>query len=173
MLPESIAALGQTSFQRKSLQSGPKMETSVLVETIGFNSTSVAARSSHLSSQSYVLSLASLPDHYAASASAPSNTIDIFDKSTMQGIQTLSGHETATTSLLTVSTVAGLGVPSLVSSGRDGSVKVWDSRSNSHSIKSKHPQCLVHLECGVKRLKEDFLTVHSDKYGEIASFALL
>ncbi|KAF9468780.1 WD40-repeat-containing domain protein [Collybia nuda] len=111
------------------------MTTSVLLESPKIQTSNIPLRSSGSSSQSYILSIAALPAYYAASASAPSNTIDIFDKSTLQGIQTLPGHEVATTSLKTVENVAGISGKSLMTSGRDGSVKIWDERSNSHSIK--------------------------------------
>ncbi|KAG6861490.1 hypothetical protein C0995_015917 [Termitomyces sp. Mi166 len=111
------------------------MSTSVLLEAPQFKSTQTPLKSAHLSSQSYVLSIVSLPGHYAASASAPANTIDIFDKTTLQGVETLSGHDDATTSLHSVENITGLFGRSLISSGRDGSVKIWDLRSNSHSIK--------------------------------------
>jgi hypothetical protein len=112
------------------------MASSVLLESPYLQSYSSPLRSLSSSSQAYILSIASLPAHYAASASAPSNTIDIFDKSTLQRIQTLPGHGVATTSLHSVENVAGIHNVSLMSSGKDGSVKVWDERSNSHSIKS-------------------------------------
>jgi WD40 repeat protein len=108
----------------------------ILIESPYFQSYSSPQRSSQSSSQAYILSIACLPAHYAASASAPSNTIDIFDKSTLQGIQTLPGHGGAITSLNAVQNVAGIYNISLMSSGKDGCVKIWDERSNSHSIKS-------------------------------------
>ena len=95
--------------------------------------------SANSSSGCYVISITSLPSHYAATASAPSNVIDLFDKATLRGVQAFPGHEIATTSLHTVSNVAGVTNKCLISSGKDGSVKIWDDRSNSHSIKSKHP----------------------------------
>ena len=107
-----------------------------LVETRYCQAYSSPIRSSQSSSQAYILSIASLPAHYAASASQPSNAIDIFDKATFQGVQTLAGHEGATTSLHSVENVAGIPNISLMSSGKDGSVKIWDQRFNSHSIKS-------------------------------------
>lgn len=122
------------------------MTTSVLLESPQIQTSYTPSKSSGSSSQAYVLSIASLPAHYAASASAPSNTIDIFDKSTLQGIQTLSGHEIATTSLKTVDNVPGISTKTLMSSGRDGSVKIWDERSNSHSIKSEHSRLLLRAQ---------------------------
>ncbi|KAG5731985.1 WD repeat-containing protein 89 [Termitomyces sp. T112] len=110
-------------------------KSSVLLEVAQFKSTQTPPRFAYLSSQSYVLALVSLPGHYAASASAPANTIDIFDKTTLQGVQTLSGHDVATTSLHGVENIAGIFGRSLMSSGRDGSVKIWDTRTNSYSIK--------------------------------------
>ncbi|KAG5353719.1 hypothetical protein C0989_003145 [Termitomyces sp. Mn162] len=111
-------------------------KSSVLLEVAQFKSTQTPPRFAYLSSQSYVLALVSLPGHYAASASAPANTIDIFDKTTLQGVQTLSGHDVATTSLHGVENIAGIFGRSLMSSGRDGSVKIWDTRTNSYSIKN-------------------------------------
>ncbi|PPQ83653.1 hypothetical protein CVT25_006259 [Psilocybe cyanescens] len=83
----------------------------------------------------YILGITSLSSFYAASASAPFNVIDIVDKTTLRGVQTLPGHENGTTSLHTVQNMAGSAKECLISSGKDGSVKVWDERSNSHSIK--------------------------------------
>ena len=96
-------------------------------------------QSANSSSGSYVLSITSLPSHYAAAASAPANVIDLFDKTTLKGVQTLPGHEFAVTSLHRVDNVAGMSNECLISSGRDGSIKIWDNRLNSHSIKSECP----------------------------------
>lgn len=97
-----------------------------MLESPTIFSTSAPLKQTTLSAQSYVLSLASLPSLYAASASSPSNVIDLFDKSTLQGVQTLSGHGVATTSLKAVDTIANLSRTSLVTSGKDGLVNVWD-----------------------------------------------
>ncbi|KAJ7590778.1 WD40-repeat-containing domain protein [Mycena floridula] len=91
-------------------------------------------------SDSYVLSLASLPAHYAASASSPSNAIHIFDKSTLQHVQSLPGHETAITSLKSIEFQAG---HALMSSGKDGSIKIWDGRSSSHIIEMNNQRSLL------------------------------
>ena len=91
------------------------------------------------SSGSYVLSITSLPSYYAAAASAPANVIDLFDKATLKGVQTLPGHEFSTTSLHNVDNLVGMSNECLISSGRDGSIKIWDNRSNLHSIKSECP----------------------------------
>ncbi|KAJ7283411.1 WD40-repeat-containing domain protein [Mycena rebaudengoi] len=107
---------------------------SALLASPDFSSTSAPLKSCTLSSSAYVLSLAALPSFYAASASAPANTIDLFDKSTFRG-HTLPGHEHGTTSLRAVPRVAASGNPTLVSSGLDGSIKVWDERTTSHAIK--------------------------------------
>jgi WD40 repeat protein len=115
-------------------------ERMVLTESPYLSESSWTLRTSNVSSNAYILSISSLPRHYAASTSAPSNVIEIFDKSTLQRIQSLPGHESATTSLHAVNTIAGIPKKSLISSGKDGSVKVWDDRSNSHSIKSDYLQ---------------------------------
>lgn len=113
------------------------MSTAILLESPHIQSSYSPIRTSFLSSEAYVVGLASLPAHYAASASSPSNTIDIFDKTTLQGVNTLAGHESATTCIKAVDSIAGNNNRSLISSGRDGSIKVWDERTGSHSIKSK------------------------------------
>ncbi|EKM82104.1 hypothetical protein AGABI1DRAFT_126452 [Agaricus bisporus var. burnettii JB137-S8] len=92
--------------------------------------------STHLShADAYVLSLATLPTSYAASASSPSHKIDLFDKSSLRLIQSLPGHHVATTSVRAVDHILGAPTRTLISTGKDGSVKIWDERSGSHSIK--------------------------------------
>ncbi|KAJ8517357.1 hypothetical protein ONZ45_g5464 [Pleurotus djamor] len=103
-------------------------------QNLDTNIFSAPKKTSALSSQAYVLALASTPVSYAAAASAPSNRIDIYDKSSLQGIQTLSGHEVAITSLFSTDALIGSNGPVYVSSGRDGLVNVWDQRSGTTSI---------------------------------------
>jgi len=118
----------------------------LLLESPNLQEEKIPRRSAESSTESgYVLSITSLPSFYAASASAPFNVIDIFDKKTLQGIQTLSGHEKATTSLRTAVNLGGVVQNCLLSSGKDGSVKAWDERSNTHSIKSKCSKYQPHL----------------------------
>jgi len=111
---------------------------SSLLESPDLTSTARPLQSTRLPTDSYVLSLASLPSCYAASSSAPSNLIELFDKTTLRHIQSFQGHKDATTSLKKISTIAGQTGDLLVSTGKDGSIKVWDGRSNSHSIKSEY-----------------------------------
>ena len=111
----------------------------LLLESPQLQEEKVPHLSANSSSGSYVLFISSLPSYYAAVNSAPANVIDLFDKTTLRGVQTLPGHEFATTSLRSVDNVAGVSNECLISSGRDGSVKIWDNRSNSHSIKSECP----------------------------------
>ncbi|KAE9408024.1 WD40 repeat-like protein [Gymnopus androsaceus JB14] len=61
--------------------------------------------------------------------------IHIYAKQTLQKIQSLPGHEVASTFMRSVNSIAGLNGPMLVSSGKDGSVRAWDERSGSHGIK--------------------------------------
>jgi WD40 repeat protein len=105
-----------------------------LVESPRFTSLRAPLKSSQLSAQAYILSIANLHAHYATSSSAPSNIIDIFDKSTFQRVGTFTAHENATTSLYAVENVGGNLNKTLVSSGKDGYVKFWDTRSRSSSI---------------------------------------
>jgi WD repeat-containing protein 89 len=111
----------------------------LLLESPQLQEENVPHLSANSASGSYILSITSLSSHYAALASAPANVIDLFDKTTLKAVLTLPGHGVATTSLHTVNNVAGVANNCLISSGKDGSVKIWDHRSNSHSIKSKFP----------------------------------
>ncbi|KAI6128398.1 WD40-repeat-containing domain protein [Pisolithus croceorrhizus] len=89
-----------------------------------------------LPDSNYVLSLTSLGNFYAASASSPSNKITLLDKIGLQTAQILPGHEEATTHLRTISSLGGSTQSTLLSSGRDGCVKAWDERSGMVSIQS-------------------------------------
>lgn len=105
-----------------------------LVASESLQTFSKPLKSTSAPSKSYVLSLASLPSCYAASTSAPSNTIHLYDTSDLRVIATLGGHEEGVTSLRAVDTVGGKNVRRLISSGRDGTVKVWDERTGSVGI---------------------------------------
>ena len=108
-----------------------------LLESPGLNTINTSLSSINLPLKEYVLSLALLPNLYAASASAPSNSIYLFDKTNLHTTQTLSGHDAPITSLRTIHTLAGFNCSLLASSGRDGYVKIWDDRSGSIGLKSK------------------------------------
>ncbi|EGO01512.1 hypothetical protein SERLA73DRAFT_176815 [Serpula lacrymans var. lacrymans S7.3] len=128
-----------------------------LLESPSLQPIYASAKTSSLSAQSYVLSLTSVGNQYAASASAPSNTIHLFDKSSLQEIHTLPGHSTATTYLRTAKALAGSYHETLLSSGKDGCVKAWDHRSGSASIKmSTSGRSRALLSCDVS---SDGLTV--------------
>ncbi|KAF8632031.1 hypothetical protein AX17_004974 [Amanita inopinata Kibby_2008] len=101
---------------------------------MAFATTPKPLRSSSTSPKAYVLSLVSLPGQYASSVSAPENKIDILDKSTLKGVQTLPGHEVATTALRAVDGIGGGIKRSLISCGKDGKVILWDNRTNSYGI---------------------------------------
>lgn len=90
--------------------------------------------SASLPESSYVLSLASLSNVYAASASSPSNKITLFDKSSLRSSLTLSGHGRSTTCLRVARSFCGSTRDTLLSSGKDGCVKAWDERSGSVSV---------------------------------------
>lgn len=109
-----------------------------LIDAPSFKSSSSPIRSTSLPAGAYVLSIASTPSFYAASASSPSNAIHLFDKARLQNVQTLAGHESAITTLRTVPNVANAVNNALLSSGKDGSVKVWDERSGSVALRCEH-----------------------------------
>ena len=111
----------------------------LLLESPRLQEEEVPHLSTNSSSGSYVLSITSLPSHYAAANSSPANVIDLFDKVTLKCVQTLPGHELAITSMHSVDNIAGVSSECLISSGRDGRIKIWDNRSNSQSINSECP----------------------------------
>ncbi|KAL4082095.1 WD40-repeat-containing domain protein [Scleroderma yunnanense] len=90
--------------------------------------------SASLPESNYVLSLTSLQNFYAASASSPSNKITLFDKVGLRSVQILPGHEDATTYLRTIHAFGGSTKSTLLSSGKDGCVRAWDERSGVVSI---------------------------------------
>jgi WD repeat-containing protein 89 len=108
-----------------------------LVQAKNLQISSAPLKSINVSSRAYILFLTSIQDYYAAAQSAPSNVIDLIDKNTFQHVQSLPGHAVGTTYLRTVDNIIGFSRQCLVSSGKDGTLKVWDARSNSASIYGK------------------------------------
>ncbi|KZT72690.1 WD40 repeat-like protein [Daedalea quercina L-15889] len=86
-------------------------------------------KTTSLPSEAYVLSIVSLPSVYALSASSPDNAIHIFDKSRLDRVRTIAGHEDSVTGLRSASNFAGAMSPVLLSCGKDGVVKAWDGRA--------------------------------------------
>ncbi|KAH7931423.1 WD40 repeat-like protein [Leucogyrophana mollusca] len=151
-----------------------------LLESPSFKTTNTIIKSHTLPNQSYILSLASLDNFYAASASAPSNAIFLFDKPSLQCVQTLQGHETANTSLRTITNLAGSNRQMLLSSGKDGCVKAWDERSGAVSVKmtsSGRSQALLSCDAsndgltiaaGTDLQKEDAFVLYWDPRNPVA-----
>lgn len=106
-----------------------------LLESPVLCTTSASTQSTRLSAQEYVLSLASLSNCYAASASAPTNSIYLFDKSNLQNVRKLPHHQAAITCLRAMSCYGSTARPLLAWSGIDGTVKVWDERAAAVSVK--------------------------------------
>ena len=107
------------------------LESATLVEQ------TVPLRSSSLPCDAYFLAIASLGSYYAASASAPSDRIYLFDKTSLQTLRSLDGHQGGTTSLRGVDSVAGTNRRAILSSGRNGVVRVWDDRTGDTAIDSE------------------------------------
>ncbi|OJA12671.1 hypothetical protein AZE42_10141 [Rhizopogon vesiculosus] len=106
-----------------------------LLESPSFETISSTIKSTAHSDGNYVLALTSLGNYYVSSASSPSNAIHLFDKSSLQRVQTLKGHDNATTALRTVKRVGGSDHHMLLSAGKDGCVIAWDERSGAPSMK--------------------------------------
>ncbi|KAG1811169.1 WD40 repeat-like protein [Suillus subaureus] len=105
-----------------------------LLESPSFETISSAIKSTTHPDGSYVLALTSLGNYYVSSASAPSNAIHLFDKSFLKCVQTLKGHQNATTTLRTVRGIGGSDRHMLLSAGKDGCVIAWDERSGTPTI---------------------------------------
>ncbi|KAI0269312.1 WD40 repeat-like protein [Gloeopeniophorella convolvens] len=95
---------------------------------------STPTTSSKLPADAYVLAIASCGVQYAASASAPSNKIHLFDRTSLRLTRSLDGHRGGTTSLRAVDALIGVTQRMLVSSGKDGIVRVWDDRTGAAAI---------------------------------------
>ncbi|KAK7695576.1 hypothetical protein QCA50_000212 [Cerrena zonata] len=104
-----------------------------LVDTPSLSVASTAIKSTQLPGDVYVLSLASLPSHYAAASSASTQNIHLFDKTNLQRVLELPGHDNISC-MRSVRNVASSGREALVSCGKDGAVKVWDERSGSVAL---------------------------------------
>ncbi|KIK42840.1 hypothetical protein CY34DRAFT_12132 [Suillus luteus UH-Slu-Lm8-n1] len=102
-----------------------------LLESPSFEAISSAIKSTSHPDGSYVLALTSLGNYYVSSASAPSNSIHLFDKSSLKCAQTLKGHQNATTTLRAVRSIGGSDRHTLLSAGKDGCVIAWDERSGA------------------------------------------
>lgn len=105
-----------------------------LIPSDTFKAVSKPIKSTNLPSDAYVLALASSASFYAAAASAPSNTIHLFDKSRLQAAQSLPGHGGGITTLISSSDFGQSSASVFVSCGMDGTVKVWDERVGSSSV---------------------------------------
>ena len=108
------------------------LESSTLVEQ------TTPLKSSRLPCNAYVLAIAAFGSYYAVSASAPSHRIYLFDKMSLGTSHSFEGHREGTTSLRGVDSVAGTNRRVIVSSGRDGVVRVWDDRTGTTAIESKY-----------------------------------
>lgn len=108
-----------------------------LIDSPALIKSSNPVKTDFLPSDAYVLSLASLASHYAASSSAPLNAIHLYDKFNMKFAGQLAGHEDAITAMRAVPKLAGATREMLVSCGKDGLVKAWDERAGSVGLQSQ------------------------------------
>ncbi|KAF8341445.1 WD40-repeat-containing domain protein [Cantharellus anzutake] len=97
-------------------------------------SSSLGHRQTFLSTgKDYFVHLESLTSTYAAALSAPSNSITLLDKGRLSAVVTVNAHNDSITSLKSSPSSSNLGQRALLSSGRDGLVKVWDDRIEEKS----------------------------------------
>src|SRR5882762_377571 len=106
------------------------LESPTLIEQTG------PLKTSRLPCDAYVLAIATAGSYYAASASAPSHKIYLFDRSSLRTSRSFEGHPGGTTSLRAVDSLAGVNQRVIISSGKDGVVRVWDDRTSAAAIES-------------------------------------
>lgn len=125
-----------------------------LLESPSFIEQTGPLKSSSLPCDAYVLAIAAVGSYYAVSASAPSHKIFLFDRSSLRTFRSFEGHEGGTTSLRAVDSLAGVNQRVIISSGKDGVVRVWDDRTSATAIEST---CCVRdgSKRTSKRLKEN------------------
>lgn len=133
--------------------------------------TATTRKATTLASGAYVLSLVSLSSSYAASSSAPSNTIHFFDKSDFRKIREVTAHPAGITDMKCTPRLAGFSHELLLTSGKDGTVNAWDERSTSIALQmnaSTLGKTRALLSCDIS---SDGLTVAAgtDLQGEDAS----
>ncbi|EJD00973.1 WD40 repeat-like protein [Fomitiporia mediterranea MF3/22] len=110
------------------------MAGTTLVLSSSFTSSSRPLSTFSLPDQSYVLSIAALPAHYAAAASAPANSIHLLDKADPRNIvRVLTGHAEGITHMRAVGLLHSAHNV-LLSCGRDGTVKSWDERMGAVGV---------------------------------------
>jgi WD40 repeat protein len=107
-----------------------------LLESPSFIEQTEPLKSSSLPCDAYVLAIAAVGSNYAVSASAPSNKIFLFDRTSLRTSRSFEGHEGGTTSLRAVDSLAGVNQRVIISSGKDGVVRVWDDRTSATAIES-------------------------------------
>lgn len=105
--------------------------------------TQAPLKTTSIFSGAYVLHLVSLPSFYALSASSPDNAIHFYDKSRLDSVRTIAGHENAITSLRAAANFGGSVSPVLLTSSKDGVVKAWDGRAPTNGPISEHPAILL------------------------------
>lgn len=150
----SAADLQISPLRQAILLRSPAMS---LLAAETFRSSSNPVRSAKLPAEAYVLSIASLPSFYAAAASAPSNSIHLFDRERLRNVITLPGHEDAITTLRSVPNVANAVSHALLSSGKDGTVKVWDERAGSAALRCKPLFCMLVPRCTYDSMKNTII----------------
>ncbi|KAF8271720.1 WD40 repeat-like protein [Lactarius quietus] len=105
-----------------------------LQESLSFIEQTEPLQSSSLLCDAYVLGIAAVGSYYAVSASAPSHKIFLFDRTSLRTSRSFEGHAGGTTSLRAVDSLAGVNQRAIISSGKDGVVRVWDDRTSSTAI---------------------------------------
>ncbi|KAK7060125.1 hypothetical protein VNI00_000889 [Paramarasmius palmivorus] len=112
------------------------MPDPILIPAPSFRVSSQPLSQTTLPSNTYVLGITNLPgqNRYVVSTSSPSsNAIQIYDKSTLRVVKNLEGHQQGTTYLRFVE---GTGI---MSSGKDGLIKVWDERLSKFTSPNTRP----------------------------------
>ena len=118
------------------------------------------------SSQSgYVLHLTSSDSHLIAAGKSTVNYLNVIDKSSFQLVTTLGGKEAHTD---TICDVDALGNSTYLSCGRDGFVKIWDSRQPLREVwSSKVSHAQKDAEVNAVAASGDLLAVSSGTHVKV------
>jgi WD40 repeat protein len=130
-LPKSVTVVVSGCFPM-NVATFEQLSTISLTPSPSLHAVKAPQYSISSSSKDYILHLSALGTTYAAAFSSPSNSISLLEKTSLQLVASFKAHTDAITCLRSSFSLAGsAGKSILLSSGKDGLVKVWDDRTQA------------------------------------------